>query len=132
MPVTDGDLVVVVLMDDWFVGSSGMGDGGWGGRMGGGTKDVGDGESLLVALDLDTGDGQWRTTSAGDMASMALFSPDGSEIYRSAVEMDSGGGIGQGPMRQGEAAGTGFMSSSTIVAFDRSGNLLWTYEVGGE
>ncbi len=34
-----------------------MGDGGWnggmGGHMGGGTKDAGDGESVLVALDLD-------------------------------------------------------------------------------
>ena len=133
MPVTDGDLVVVVLMDDWFMGSSGMGDGGWGsGHMGGGTKDVGDGESVLVALDLDTGNEQWRTTITGDMASMAQFSPDGSQIYLSAVEMGSGEGMGQGSMRQGEAAGTGFMSSSTIVAFDRSGNQLWTYDVGGE
>ena len=41
-------------------------------------------------------------------------------------------GMGQGSMRQGEAAGAGFMTSSTIVAFDRSGNQLWTYDVGGE
>jgi outer membrane protein assembly factor BamB len=137
MPVTNGGLVVVVLMDDWFMGSSGMGDGGWGsGGMGGGMKEgehgPGDGESVLVALDLDTGNEQWRTTITGDMASMAQFSPDGSQIYLSAVDMGSGGGMGHGSMRQGEAVGTGFMSSSTIVAFDRSGNQLWTYDVGGE
>ena len=141
MPCTDGDLVVVVLMDDWFMGSDGMGDGGWGsggmgGGMGGGTKDgehgPGDGESVLVALDLATGAEKWRTTITGDMASMPQFSPDGSQIYLSAMEMGSGTGMGQGSMRQGEAAGAGFMTSSTIVAFDRSGNQLWTYDVGGE
>ena len=136
MPVTDGDLVVVVLMDDWFMGSGGMGDGGWGsGGMGGmksGEHGPGDGESVLVALDLDTGAEEWRTTITGDMASMAQFSPDGSQIYVSAVEMESGTGMGQGSMRQGDAAGAGFMSSSTIVAFDRSGNQLWTYDLGGE
>ena len=133
MPVTDGDLVVVVLMDDWFMGSSGMGDGGWGsGHMGGGTKDVGDGESVLVALDLDTGNEQWRTTISGDMASMAQFSPDGSQIYLSAVEMGSGQSMGQGSLRQAEAAGAGFMNSSTVIAFDRSGNQLWTLDLGCE
>jgi outer membrane protein assembly factor BamB len=132
MPVTDGDLVVVVLMDDWFVGSGGMGDGGWGsGHMGGGTKDVG-GDSVVVALDLTTGAERWRATVGGDMGSMAQFSPDGSRIYLSVMEMGSGGGMGQRPMRQGDAAGSGFMNSSTVVAFDRSGNQLWTYDVGGE
>ncbi len=133
MPVTDGDLVVVVLMDDWFFGSGGMGDGGWsgGGHMGGGTK-AGDGEAIVVALEVTTGVERWRATVDGDMASMAQFSPDGSQIYLSVMEMGSGGGMGQGPMRQGEAAGAGVMNSSTIVAFDRSGNQLWTYDVGGE
>ena len=137
MPVTDGDLVVVVLMDDWFMGSGGMGDGGWnGGGMGGGMKDGehggGDGESILVALDLATGAEQWRATITGDMGSMAQFSPDGSQIYVSATEMGSGSGMGQGSMQQGQAAGAGFMNSSTIVAYSRSGNQLWTYDVGGE
>ena len=37
MPTTDGDLVVVVLVNDWFMGDDGMGDGGNpGGGMGGG------------------------------------------------------------------------------------------------
>lgn len=140
MPVNDTDLVVVVLVDDWFMGSGGMGDGGWnggmGGGMGGGMKDLkdasGDDESILVALDLSTGQERWRVTIAGDMTSMAQFSPDGSRIYMSVMEMGSGGGMGTGSVRQGEAPGAGFMSSSTVVAFDRSGNQLWTYDLGGE
>jgi outer membrane protein assembly factor BamB len=136
MPVTEGDLVVVVLVDDWFMGLGGMGDGGWngggmGGHMGGGTK-AGTGESVVVALDLTTGAERWRATVGGDMGSMAQFSPDGSQIYVSVVEMGSGGGMGQGPMQQGQAAGAGFMTSSTVVAFDRAGNQLWTYDAGGE
>jgi outer membrane protein assembly factor BamB len=136
MPVTDGDLVIVVLVDDWFMGSGGMGDGGWnGGGMGGGMKDAGHGpgggESVLVALDIATGQEKWRATVAGDMASMARFSPDGSRIYLSAMEMGSGGGMGHGSIRQGDAAGAGFMNSSTVIAFDRSGNQLWTFDLGG-
>jgi len=133
MPVTNGDLVVVVLVDDWFMGSGGMGDGGW---NGGGMKDTGhgpgDGESVLVAFDIATGQEKWRATVAGDMASMAQFSPDGSRIYLSVMETGSGGGMGHGSMRQGDAAGAGFMNSSTVIAFDRSGNQLWTYDLGGE
>ena len=135
MPVTDGDLVVVVLMDDWFMGTGGPGDGGWGGgHMGGPGKadDVGDGESTLVALDLTSGEERWRVTTPGDMASMVQFSPDGSRLYVSARIMGSGIGMGQGSIRQGEAAGAGFMVTSTILALDRSGNQLWTYELGGQ
>ena len=135
IPVTDGDLVVAVLRDDWFNGGFGPGDGGWGGGHGGGpgkADDTGDGESTLVALDLATGEERWRVTVPGDMASMIQFSPDGAQLYVSARNMGSGIGIGQGSFRQGEAAGAGFMLSSTIVALDRSGNQLWTYQLGGE
>jgi outer membrane protein assembly factor BamB len=123
MPCNDGDLVVVVLVDDWFMGFGSMGDGDWNGSgMGGGMRDgelglVND-ESILVALDLETGQENWRATVAGDMASMAQFSPDGSRIYLSVREMGSGGGMGPGSLR--------------LVAFDRSGNQLWTYDLGGE
>lgn len=141
MPCTDGNLVVVVLRDDWFMGFGGMGDGGWsggghGGGMGGGMKDgehgPGDGESVLVALDLATGQEQWRVTVDGDMMSMAQFSPDGSRIFVSVREMGSGMDVGQGPMRQGDTPGGGFMSAGTVVAFDRSGTQLWSYDLGGE
>lgn len=135
MPVTDGDLVVVVLMDDWFVGSGGMGDGGWGsGHMGGPGKadDVGDGESILVALDLTSGEELWRVTVPGDMASMVQFSPNGAQLYVSARDMGAGIGMGRSSIRQGQVAGADFMFSSTITAFDRSGNQLWTYTLGAE
>lgn len=136
MPCTDGDLVVVILVDDWFMGTGGFGDGGWNGGMGGGGMGGGNGsgdhESVLVALDLATGDEQWRATINGDMASMAQFSPDGTRIYLSVREMGGGQGMGQRPIRQGDAAGAVFMNSSTVVAFDRSGNQLWTFGVGGE
>ena len=136
-PCTDGDLVVVVLVDDWFMGTGGFGDGGWnGGGMGGGGmgghNGSGDHESVLVALDLATGNEQWRATIEGDMGSMAQFSPDGSRIYLSVREMGGGQGMGQGPVRQGDAAGSGFLMSTTIVSFDRAGNQLWTFDVGGE
>lgn len=130
MPATDGDLVVVMLVDDWFMGSGGMGDGGWyGGGMGGGMKDLAADQGTLVALDLTTGQEKWRTTITGDMGSMVQFSPDGSRLYVSAMEMGSGQTVGQGPMNQGDAAGAGLIMSNTITAFDRDGHELWTFEV---
>jgi outer membrane protein assembly factor BamB len=137
MPCTNGDLVVVVLVDDWFMGFDRTGDSGWtGGGMGGGMNNGGPGpgndESVLVALDLATGQERWRTAVEAGMASKAQFSPDGSKIYLSVIEMGSGSGMGHGPVRQGGAAGAGFMRSSTVVAFDRDGNQRWTYELGGQ
>lgn len=135
MPVTDGNLVVVVLVDDWFMGSGGMGDGGWdGGGMGGGmmgitSKDAGD-QVTVVGLDLATGAELWRTQVDGDMGSMAQFSPDGSMIYLSIMEMGTGSQMGTGPMTQDQAAGAGMMGSVTIVALDRNGNRQWTYSTG--
>jgi outer membrane protein assembly factor BamB len=139
MPCTDGDLVVVVLVDDWFMGSGGFGDGGWtggtgggmGGGPGGGTGN-GDGESVLIALDLTSGLEQWRTTIPGDMGSMVQFSEDGSRLYVSAREHGTEGEMGSGSMRQGQAAGAGFLMSTTIIAFDREGNQLWAHDIGGE
>lgn len=140
IPATDGDLVVVVLVDDWFMGSGGMGDGGFGGGMGGGmmgitTMDAGHGgngsdEVIVVGLDLATGAERWRTTLEGDMGSMVQFSPDGMRLYISLMDMGTGSGAGTGPMSQGDAAGSGVLTSNTIVALDRSGNQLWSYETG--
>ncbi len=137
MPVTDGDLVVVVLVDDWFMGSGGTGDGGWGG-MGGGPMGIAardtagaDGTITVVGLDLATGAERWRTTLDGDMGAMAQFSPDGSRLYLSLREMGQMGGMGGGPMRQGDAAGSGTVMTTTVVALDRDGNVLWTYRLDG-
>ncbi|MFV2072046.1 MAG: PQQ-binding-like beta-propeller repeat protein [Thermoanaerobaculales bacterium] len=130
MSTTDGDLVIVALVDDWFMGDGGMGDGG----MGGGAKDADHGgsggdETTLVALDTVTGQERWRVTIAAEMASMVQFSPDGAQIYVSAREMGSGGGMGHDPIGQGDAAGSGFITTSTIIAFDRDGVELWTFEL---
>ncbi len=133
MPVTDGDLVVVVLVDDWFMGSGGMGDGDFGGGMGGGMmgtsfKDAG-AQVTVVGLDLSSGAERWRISVDGDMGSMAQFSPDGSRIYLSIMEMGTMGNMGSGPMQQDQAAGSGLMGSVSIVALDRNGTQLWTYSV---
>lgn len=127
MPVTDGDLVVLTLADDWWMGDGGMGDGGWG-YGGGKTLDEGDGQSTLVALDLATGRELWRLELVGDMLSMPQFTEDGSRLYLTVGDMgdDHGGG---GPMGQGDAAGSGMMMSSTLVAVDRAGNVLWSLDL---
>jgi outer membrane protein assembly factor BamB len=139
MPVTDGDLVVVVLVDDWFMGSGGFGDGGWTGGMGGGMGGSpgggtgnGGGDSILVALDLASGQEQWRAAVPGDMGSMVQFSDDGSRLYVSARQRGTGEQVGNGSITQGQAAGSGFLISTTIIAFDREGNQLWSYDLGGE
>lgn len=139
MPSTDGNLVVVVLVDDWFMGLGGVGDGGWpggmgggmGGGPGGGTGD-GDGESVVVALDLATGQERWRSTIPGDMGSLVQFSANGEQIYVSARESGTDGQMGPGSMRQGQAVGAGFLMSTTIIALDREGNQLWARNLGGE
>lgn len=132
MPVTDGDLVVVSLADDWWMGAGGMGDGGWdhGGMMGGfkSLDDSADGHATLVALDLATGEEAWRLDLDGDMISMPQFAPDGSQMYMTVREMD-GDHVGDGPMRQREAAGSGMLTSSTVIAVDRHGNMLWSFDL---
>lgn len=143
MPVTDGNLVVVVLVNDWFMGDGGNGDGGMGGGNGGGMMgarvqsikhggDEEDGDVVVVGLDLATGTELWRSTIQGDMGGGVQFSPDGSQIYLSIREMGMGGGPGNGPMEQGDAAGSGMLTSSTIIALDRNGNQLWSYQAGDD
>jgi len=139
MPTTDGDLVVVVLVNDWFMGDDGTGDGGnpgggMGGGMGGmkglGTKD-GDAEDtvIVVGLNLATGAERWRTSFAGDMGSMVQFTPDGSQIYLTLMDLDGDHGVGMGSMNQGQSSGIGMTASTTIVALDRNGNTLWTLDL---
>jgi len=140
MPTTDGNLVVVILVNDWFMGGNGYGDGGVGGNNGGmmGARAQAiahggpgeDGDVIVLGLDLATGAEQWRTTLQGNMGGGVQFSPDGSQIYLSLMDMGMGGGPGNGPMEQGDAAGSGMLTSSTIIALDRNGNQLWSYETG--
>jgi outer membrane protein assembly factor BamB len=139
MPTTDGDLVVVVLVSDWFMGDDGTGDhghpgGGMGGGMGGGkafgTKEDEDNDTVVVvSLNLATGVELWRTSFTGDMGSMVQFTPDGSQIYLSLMEMDGDHGIGMGSMNQGQSSGVGMTASTTVVALDREGTELWSRDL---
>ncbi len=136
MPTTDGDLVVVVLVNDWFLGDGGTGDGGNpGGGMGGGmkafgTKDGDDDDSVVVVgLSLASGAELWRQSFTGDMGSMVQFTPDGTQIYLTLMDMDGDHGVGMGSMNQGQSSGVGMTASTTIVALDRSGNTLWTKDL---
>jgi outer membrane protein assembly factor BamB len=136
MPTTEGDLVVVVLVSDWFMGDDGTGDHGnpGGGRGGGmkafGTKDVEfEDRVIVVGLDLATGAERWRTTFTADMGSMVQFTPDGTQIYLSLMDMDGDHGVGMGSMNQGQSSGVGMTASTTIVALNRSGVEQWRLDL---
>ena len=138
MPTTDGDLVVVVLVNDWFMGDDGMGDGGHpGGGMGGmgGMKAFGakagdaNDSDVVVGLDLTSGAERWRTSFTGDMGSMVQFTPDGTQIYMSLMDMDGDHGVGMGSMNQGQSSGVGMTASTTIVALNRNGVEQWTLDL---
>jgi hypothetical protein len=138
MPTTDGDLVVVVLVNDWFLGDDGRGDGGHpGGGMGGmgGNKAFGakDGDAddsvVVVGINLISGVEVWRTTFTGDMGSMVQFTPDGNQIYLTLMDMDGDHGVGMGSMNQGQSSGVGMTASTTIVALNRSGVEQWRLDL---
>jgi hypothetical protein len=123
MPVTDGDLVVLSLADDWWWDHGG-------GMMGGKTFDGDEeqGHATLVGIDLATGAEAWRLELEGDMISIPQFAPDGYQLYLTVRVMD-GDHVGGRPMRQGDAAGSGMLTSSTVVAVDRNGNVLWSLDL---
>ena len=131
MPTTDGDLVVVVLVNDWFMGDGGTGDHGnpGGGMKAFGTKDAEDDRVVVVGLDLATGAERWRTSFAGDMGSMVQFTPDGTQIYLSLMDIDGDHGVGQGSMNQGQSSGVGMTASTTIVALNRNGVEQWRLDL---
>jgi hypothetical protein len=132
MPVTEADLVVLTLADDAWMGGGGMGDGGWNHGGMGGLKTLdgeGDGTSTVIGLDLATGQERWRLILEGDMISMPQFTEDGSRLYLTARDMGRQGQVGGDPMHQGNASGSGMLMSSTLVAVDRSGNILWTVDL---
>jgi hypothetical protein len=108
MPVTDGDLVVVVVSS-----------GGWG-MWGGQTS-----QSWIYGVDLATGNQRWQINLNGGMASFPQFSDDGSRIYLTAWTYD--GNTGSDPMGQG---GWNSGMSGTLMAIDRTGDLLWQRELG--
>lgn len=135
MPCTDGELVVVVLVNDWFLGDGGMGDGSNPGSGMGGMKALGakDGDTddsvVVVGLNLTSGAELWRASFTGDMGSMVQFTPDGTQIYLSLMDMNGDHGVGMGSMNQGQSSGVGMTASTTIVALNRNGVEQWTLDL---
>ena len=137
MPVTDGNLVVFSLREDWWNGSGNGGDGDWthgGGHGGGGHGGGGGGGGgphadtvVLVGLDLATGNELWRTVVDGGMVSAPQFAPDGSQFYLTVRDLsDTGGGLGGGSMHQGDAPGGHELMSTSVIAIGRDGALRWS------
>jgi outer membrane protein assembly factor BamB len=139
MPVTEGNLVVLALRDDWWSGWDGTGDGGWnhgGGHGGGGGGGGGAGAGphadslVLVGLDLATGTELWRTEVSGGMVSLPEFAPDGSQFYVTVRDLDvDGPDLGGGPMSQGDAPSADQLMSTTVVAIGRDGVIRWSLEL---
>ena len=129
LPVTEGDLVVVPLVSNAWMGT-GSGDTGW--MFGGGLGTVSSTDQVtLVGLDLATGARRWSTQLSGDMASGARFAADGSRLYVSVFDMGNMGGMGQTPISQGSAGGAASLASTSVVCLDRSGTVLWTKDLSG-
>ena len=87
------------------------------------------GHSTLIGLSLSTGEELWRLEIDGMMA-MPQFTEDGSVLYLTLRDMDGGGPTGSDPMHQGDAAGSGMLMTSTLMAVDRNGTVLWTLDLG--
>ncbi len=126
MAATNGDLVVVVVMNNaWMWRSmSGMGWFPFGTPPQGGSQDA-----TLVGLALANGSQRWSAPLPGDMGSYPQFSSDGSRVYVSVSDFGQAGIMGSGSLRQGDTGGWATQMTNKIVAFDRSGNVLWTVDL---
>ena len=111
MPVTDGDIVVIVV--------SAGGWGTWGGGQNGS-------QSWIYGIDLATGNQRWQINFQGGMASFPQFSEDGSRIYVTASTYRGTGGWD--PMDQG---GWNSGMKGSLMAIDRNGNVLWERDLSG-
>jgi hypothetical protein len=136
LPASDGDLVVLALREDWWMGGGLGGDGqppGGGGGGGGGMPGDPHADSVtLVGLELATGHELWRTVLDGDMASLPQFAPDGSRFYVTVRDFDSGSQMPATPMHQGDAPSGAMLMSTTVVAVNRSGTVLWSLDLSGD
>lgn len=86
----------------------------------------------LVGLDLVTGAERWRTEIDGDMASIPEFAPDGSRLYVTVRDMGMGFPMPFGSMHQGDAPTGGMLMSTSLVALDRGGTVLWSLDLSGD
>lgn len=120
MTATENDLVVFVLTE----ADESTGGGQHGGGMGGGG--MGHGNSVLVALDLVSGVELWSFNPDEPAMLRAQISEDGSLVYVVATNTPEMEPI---PRGQGDH-GFGGQGVSTLLAFDRFGDLLWSLELG--
>jgi len=142
LPVTDGDLVVLALREDWWMGGGMGGDGsppgggnGGGGGGGGGGGMPGDPHAdtvTLVGLDLATGAERWRTEIDGDMASLPQFASDGSAFYATVRDFGQGSQMPGTPMHQGSAPSGAMLMSTSVVAVNRNGTVLWVLDLSDD
>lgn len=129
MPATQGDLVVVALGPNQWMGSNFSVSGS------GSHARATDVPTLLgttiVGLDLATGNERWRTTLGGQISAPLEFSPDGSQIYVATVTFAGSTQVPLGPMTQGDSIGVAAPSQVMVVALNRNGNILWSVSPGG-
>ena len=137
LPVTDGDLVVLALREDWWMGGGMGGDGnppgGGGGGGGGGMPGDPHADTVtLVGLDLATGAERWRTEIDGDMASLPQFASDGSAFYATVRDFGQGFQMPGTPMHQGSAPSGAMLMSTSVVAVNRNGTVLWVLDLSDD
>ncbi len=126
MAASNGDLVVIVVMNNAFMWRS-MSNSGW--FPWGTQPQSGAGNATLVGLDLATGRQRWSATLPGDMGSLPQFTADGSRLYVSVTDFGQAGMMGGGSMRQGDTGGWATQMTNKVVALDRAGNILWTTDL---
>ena len=126
MAASNGDLVVVVVMNNAFMWRSMSGSGWfpWGSQPQGGVENA-----ALVGLDLATGTQRWLTTLPGDMGSLPQFTTDGSRLYVSVTDFGQAGMMGSSSMRQGDTGGWATQMTNKVVALTRGGTVLWTVDL---
>jgi len=126
MAASNGDLVVIVVMNNAFMWRS-MSNSGW---FPWGTQPQSGAENAtLVGLDLATGRQRWSATLPGDMGSLPQFTTDGSRLYVSVTDFGQAGMMGGTSMRQGDTGGWATQMTNKVVALDRAGNILWTADL---
>jgi len=126
MAANNGDLVVVVVVNNAFMwrSMSGMGWFPFGTPPQGGSQDA-----TLVGLDLTTGSQRWSATLPGDMGSYPQFAADGSRIYVTVTDFGQVGMMGGASVRQGDTGGWATQMTNKVVTLTRGGTVLWTVDL---
>jgi outer membrane protein assembly factor BamB len=129
MLATEGDLVVIALGPDQWLGSNfSQGANGARARAASIPSRLG---TTIVGLDLANGNERWRVSLDGQISAPLEFSPDGSHIYVATVALNGSAQVPASPMKQGDSIGVAHANQVTVTALDRNGNMLWATSPGG-